>query len=73
MSRRFGGTACRMAGFENSDGDLIIDMDSDLQDPPELIEELIKRSEEGVEIVTTKNKKIWRATVKNVFTKIGIS
>ena len=42
MSRRFGGTACRMAGFENSDGDLIIDMDSDLQDPPELIEKLIK-------------------------------
>ena len=37
MSRRFGQSACVFAGFENSSGDAVIYMDSDLQDPPELI------------------------------------
>ena len=40
MSRRFGTNPCVLAGFENCSGDCIIYMDSDLQDPPELITEL---------------------------------
>ena len=72
MSRRFGGTACRIAGFKNSSGDLIVDMDSDLQDPPELIEKLIKRSEEGIEIVhTIRTKRHGEPLLKMFFTKIG--
>jgi len=72
MSRRFGGAACRIAGFKNSNGDLIVDMDSDLQDPPELIEKLIKRSEEGVEIVhTIRTKRHGESLIKMFFTKIG--
>ena len=37
MSRRFGVSACVIAGFEHSIGEAVIYMDSDLQDPPELI------------------------------------
>ena len=47
MSRRFGTNPCVLAGFENCSGDCIIYMDSDLQDPPELITEIIKQHEES--------------------------
>ncbi len=54
MSRRFGTNPCVLAGFENCSGDCIIYMDSDLQDPPELISELLKEHEKGFDIVHTK-------------------
>ena len=53
MSRRFGQSACVFAGFEMSDGDATIYMDCDLQDPPELIEKLIVKFEEGYDVVHT--------------------
>ena len=53
MSRRFGVSACVIAGFEHSIGDAVIYMDSDLQDPPEIIPELIKKWEEGNDVVHT--------------------
>jgi dolichol-phosphate mannosyltransferase len=53
MARRFGVTPCVMAGFSKAKGDAVIYMDSDLQDPPELIPELIKKWEEGAEVVHT--------------------
>ena len=54
MSRRFGQSACVFAGFENSNGDAVIYMDSDLQDPPELIPSLIEQYENGYDVVHTK-------------------
>ena len=53
MSRRFGVSACVIAGFEHSIGEAVIYMDSDLQDPPELILKLIKKWEEGNDVVHT--------------------
>ena len=41
MSRTFGVGPCVLAGFRHAKGDCIIYMDSDLQDPPELINKLI--------------------------------
>jgi glycosyltransferase involved in cell wall biosynthesis len=41
MSRNFGTSECVIAGFKQSKGDAVVYMDSDLQDPPELIENLI--------------------------------
>ena len=41
MSRTFGVGPCVLAGFDNCKGDCIVYMDSDLQDPPELIPKLI--------------------------------
>lgn len=45
MSRNFGKSrqgVCVIAGIEHSKGDAIIFMDTDLQDPPELLPEMIK-------------------------------
>ncbi|MEO6748423.1 MAG: glycosyltransferase family 2 protein [Casimicrobiaceae bacterium] len=53
MSRRFGHQAALLAGIEESAGDAVVMLDSDLQHPPGLIAELVRRWEEGAEIVQT--------------------
>ena len=57
MSRNFGVTPCVIAGFKNAKGDAIIYMDSDLQDPPELIQKLVIEHDAGADIVHTVRKK----------------
>lgn len=54
-SRNFGHMPCIYAGLEVASGDAVIYMDADLQDPPELIPEMIEawKSEEDVEVVFT--------------------
>ena len=47
MSRTFGVGPCVLAGFKHVTGDLVIYMDSDLQDPPEIVEEMLKEYEKG--------------------------
>jgi glycosyltransferase involved in cell wall biosynthesis len=42
FSRNFGKEAALYAGYNNSDGDLVVAIDADLQHPPELIEPMIK-------------------------------
>ena len=74
MSRRFGTNPCVLAGFENCSGDSIIYMDSDLQDPPELITELIKQHEKGFDIVhTRRTKRLGEPKTKLFFTSIAYS
>lgn len=53
MSRNFGVTPCVMAGLEYSSGDAVIYLDSDLQDPPELIPEMVKLYMDGADAVHT--------------------
>ena len=53
MSRRFGVMPCVLAGLKHSRGDIVVYMDSDLQDPPELIPELVKKHKNGAEVVHT--------------------
>lgn len=53
MSRTFGVGPCILAGFKYANGDCVIYMDSDLQDPPETIPQLIKEFESGFEVVHT--------------------
>ena len=53
MSRRFGVPECVMAGIAFSSGDAVITMDADLQDPPEVIPELIEKWKNGAEVVYT--------------------
>src|SRR5262245_46643494 len=43
MSRRFGHQAALIAGMDYSDGDALIMLDCDLQHPPELIPDLLRR------------------------------
>ena len=51
MSRRFGQPACTMAGIQYCTGDACIAIDVDLQDPPELIKEMIIKWREGYHVV----------------------
>ncbi|NCC03022.1 MAG: glycosyltransferase [Proteobacteria bacterium] len=53
MSRRFGVTPCVIAGFSRAKGDAVIYMDTDLQDPPELIPQMITKFKEGADVVHT--------------------
>jgi len=53
LSRNFGHQAAITAGLDYAHGDIVITMDSDLQHPPELIPELIKKWEEGYDVVCT--------------------
>jgi len=51
FSRNFGHQTAITAGMDNADGDAIIVMDADLQDPPEVILKLIEKHEEGYDVV----------------------
>ena len=51
FSRNFGKEIAMIAGLDYCTGDAVIFMDADLQDPPELIPELIKYWEEGYDDV----------------------
>ena len=51
FSRRFGQPMATLAGMEYSRGDAVIVMDVDLQDPPELVHEMVAKWREGFEVV----------------------
>lgn len=51
LSRNFGQQAAISAGFDHSDGDAIVNIDSDGQDPPELIPQMVKLWKEGYDVV----------------------
>lgn len=51
MSRRFGVHPCVMAGLSYSSGDVVVYMDADLQDPPELIPGMLAKYAAGAEVV----------------------
>ena len=72
MSRKFGVDPCVLAGFRNCSGDAIIYLHSDQQDPPEIIPELIKKHEEGNEIVhTIRSKRLGESKFRMFITKIA--
>ena len=56
FSRNFGHQAAVTAGLKFVSGDAIIIMDADLQDPPELIPDMLKYWEEGYEVIYGKRK-----------------
>jgi len=51
LSRNFGHEAASTAGLRHASGEAVVLMDADLQDPPEVIPELVKRWKEGYELV----------------------
>jgi polyisoprenyl-phosphate glycosyltransferase len=51
LSRNFGKEIAMTAGLDHARGEAVVIIDADLQDPPELIPELVKRWREGFDVV----------------------
>lgn len=51
FSRNFGHSSAVLAGLEASKGELVAIIDADMQDPPELIPEMVKKISEGHDVV----------------------
>jgi len=72
MSRRFGVGPCVLAGLNLAKGDAVIYMDSDLQDPPEVIPQLVEKFEKGADVVHTKRtKRLEENALKLFLTKLA--
>lgn len=68
FSRNFGHQVAVTAGIDNCKGNIIAIIDADLQDPPELIEEMIALVKQGNEVVYAKRRS---RKDKNVFKKFA--
>lgn len=51
LSRNFGHQIAVTAGVDNANGDAVVIIDADLQDPPELIHEMVAKWREGYDVV----------------------
>jgi dolichol-phosphate mannosyltransferase len=73
MSRIFGVAPCVMAGLAHARGDAVVYMDADLQDPPELIPEMLKAMrEQNADVVhTVRRSRQGESAFKLFITKIG--
>lgn len=72
MSRTFGVGPCVLAGFNHAKGDCVVYMDSDLQDPPELLDKLINKYENGADVVhTVRTERLGETKFKLLLTKIA--
>lgn len=71
FARNFGHQLALTCGLDQSTGDAVISMDGDLQHPPEMVPELLKKWEEGYEIVQTVRKATKDATwFKNITSRL---
>ena len=57
FSRNFGHQAAVTAGLKHVSGDVVVIIDADLQDPPEVIPEMVKLWEDGNDVIYGKRKK----------------
>jgi dolichol-phosphate mannosyltransferase len=74
FSRRFGQPAATMAGILSCTGDTCVVIDVDLQDQPELIEQMYSKLAEGYEVVYAKRRSRKGETlIKRIIAHIGYS
>lgn len=74
MSRNFGVSPCVLAGMEHATGDVVVYMDADLQDPPEVIPLMLEawRSEPDVAVVhTVRTRREGEHFLKLLITRVG--
>jgi len=71
LSRSFGQWAAITAGIHEAKGDFIAWISADLQDPPELLPELVQRAREGYDVVwgvrSTREDPLWRRLAARIF------
>ena len=72
-SRRFGYSECVLAGLRFSTGDFAVYIDSDLQDPPELIPKMLEMAlSEGADVIyTTRTSRLGETWIKLMITRLG--
>ena len=63
LSRNFGHQMAITAGIDRADGEAVVVMDADLQDPPEVVKEMVARWREGNDVVYGVRKKRHGETV----------
>lgn len=68
LSRNFGHQAAVTCGLKHTTGDAVVIMDADMQDPPEVIEEMIKLWEDGSEVIYAKRRSRKGETAFKLFT-----
>lgn len=74
FSRRFGQPAATMAGILTCTGETCVAIDVDLQDQPELIEQMYTKLKEGYEVVYAKRRSRRGETlVKRIISHVGYS
>jgi glycosyltransferase involved in cell wall biosynthesis len=67
LSRNFGKEAALTAGIDHAQGDILIPMDIDLQDPPQLIGPFIERWRQGYDIVYgVREARAWDTAAKRI-------
>ena len=64
FTRNFGQQAAVLAGFRISRGKIIVQLDSDLQNPPEEIPKLLEAMAENIDLVTTVQRKRRDGTIR---------
>lgn len=57
FNRNFGHQAALVAGYRFAKGDAVISMDADMQDPPDIIPQMIEKWQNGAKIVYAKREK----------------
>ena len=74
LSRNFGQQASITAGLQQALGQCVIILDADLQDPPELIADLLQRWREGCQIVLahrrSRAENLWRRSAFSAFYRV---
>lgn len=74
LSRNFGKETAMIAGLDYANGDAVVIMDSDLQDPPELIHEMIDYWEQGYDdIFAKRNSRKGESFLKKTTSKLYYS
>jgi dolichol-phosphate mannosyltransferase len=72
FSRNFGHQAAITAGLDFADGDAVVIMDADLQDPPEIIGRMLELYREGYDVVSAQRESregdgVWKRTTASAF------
>ena len=72
FSRRFGQPMATLAGLQYSTGEAVVVMDVDMQDPPELITQMVKKWKEGNDVVLAQRRtRDGDTLIKKIISNIG--
>ena len=72
FSRRFGQPMATLAGLEAAEGDAVVVIDCDLQDPPELIPTLVQRWRDGFDVVYAQRRtRAGETLAKRIVARVG--